>query len=106
MADANIALSRASIPLNQSRLDIPAEMAAFLPFRTTESIVHPASRKRLGGVVSAKFDIFLRQCDGQPIWIKAVETLDEAKRQLRELSKESPGEYFIFNAIHGRVVVN
>jgi len=56
--------------------------------------------------VSAKFDIFLRQCDGQPIWIKAVETLDEAKRQLRELSKESPGEYFIFNAIHGRVVVN
>ena len=54
----------------------------------------------------AKFDIFVRQADGQPIWIRAVESLEEAKRQLKELSSQRPGDYFIFNAISGQVVGN
>ncbi|HUL35689.1 MAG TPA: hypothetical protein VL128_17535 [Candidatus Eisenbacteria bacterium] len=56
--------------------------------------------------MSAKFDIFMQLSDGQPIWIKAVESLEEAKRQLTELSEKTPGEYFIFNANSGQVIVS
>jgi hypothetical protein len=51
-----------------------------------------------------KFDIFMKLPDGQPIWIKAVESLEEAKRQLGQIAVETPGEYFIFNARNGRIV--
>lgn len=53
----------------------------------------------------AKFDIFMRLPDGHPIWVKAVGTLEEAKKQLAELSNRTPGEYFIFNTLSGRVVL-
>ena len=55
--------------------------------------------------MSAKFDIFLRLPDGHPIWIRAVESLEEAKRQLILLNNSTPGEYFIFNALSGQVVL-
>lgn len=55
--------------------------------------------------MSAKFDIFMRQSDGQPVWIKAVESLEEAKRQLMELNDRAPAEYFVFSAISGKVVL-
>ena len=54
--------------------------------------------------MSAKFDIFLRQSDGHPIWVKAVDTLDEARRQIVALAEATPGDYFIFNAISGQVI--
>lgn len=54
----------------------------------------------------AKFDIFMRLSDGQPIWIKAVESLEEAKKQLTELSERTPGEYFVFNAMNGKVILS
>jgi hypothetical protein len=55
--------------------------------------------------ISAKFDIFLRLSDGQPIWIKSVESLEEAERQLARMAADSPGNYFIFNAANGQVTV-
>lgn len=54
--------------------------------------------------MSAKFDIFKRLPDGQPIWIKAVESLEEAKRHVAQIAAISPGDYFIFNAGEGRVM--
>jgi hypothetical protein len=54
--------------------------------------------------MSAKFDIFKRLPDGHPVWVKAVESLEEAKRQLTHIAETSPGEYFIFNAREGRVI--
>lgn len=54
--------------------------------------------------MSAKFDIFMRLPDGHPIWIKAVESLEEARRQLHQLSEQDPGEYFIFNALNGQKI--
>jgi hypothetical protein len=61
-------------------------------------------RKKKEEAMSAKFDIFKRLSDGQPIWVKAVESLEEARKQLTELSEKTPGEYFIFNAISGQVI--
>jgi hypothetical protein len=54
--------------------------------------------------MSAKFDIFKRLPDGQPIWIKAVESLEEARRQLIQIATTSPGDYFIYNTRDGRVI--
>jgi hypothetical protein len=54
--------------------------------------------------VDAKLDIFKRLPDGHPIWVKAVEGLEEAKRQLTELASENPGTYFIFNTRSGLVI--
>jgi hypothetical protein len=54
--------------------------------------------------VSAKFDIFRRLPDGNPMWIKAVESLEEARRQLIQMSEKDPGEYFIFNTLNGQTL--
>jgi hypothetical protein len=53
----------------------------------------------------AMFDIFMRLPDGQPVWIKAVHTLEEAELQLAQLAAKSPGDYFIFNVHNGQVTV-
>ena len=54
--------------------------------------------------MGAKFDIFKKLPDGQPIWIKAVEGLEEAKRQVAELAAICPGSYFIFSTTNSRVI--
>jgi hypothetical protein len=55
--------------------------------------------------MDAKFDIFKKLPDGHPIWIKAVEGLEEARNQLDQMSQTAPGEYFIFNTRSGQIVV-
>ena len=55
-------------------------------------------------VMEGKFDIFKKLPDGHPIWVKAVVGLDEARRQLDQMTRTAPGEYFIFNTRNGRVV--
>jgi len=52
----------------------------------------------------ANFDIFLRLPDGQPVWIKAVDSLEEAGRQLAEIKARLPGEYFIFDASNSQML--
>ena len=54
--------------------------------------------------MDAKFDIFRKLPDGQPLWVKAVDGLEEAKSQLACLAASSPGEYFIFSARNGCIV--
>ncbi len=52
----------------------------------------------------AMFDIFMRLPDGQPVWIKAVNTLEQAEREVAQLAAKSPGDYFIFNVNSGQVL--
>jgi len=54
--------------------------------------------------MDAKFDIFKRLPDGQPLWVRAVEGLEEAKRQLIQMALASPGDYFIYNTRSGEVI--
>jgi len=79
-----------------------AGLAWTLPFLVAAI---PAQAVLGGGTLNAKFDIFVRQSDGQPIWVKAVETLEEAKQQVASMAQTVPGDYFIFNAMSGRVIV-
>ena len=54
--------------------------------------------------MGAKFDIFKKLPDGHPLWVKAVDGLEEARAQLACLAASSPGEYFIYSLRTGRVV--
>lgn len=54
--------------------------------------------------MNGKFDIFLKLPDGQPVWIKAVESLEEARHQIAKFATEVPGDYFIFNARNGQML--
>jgi hypothetical protein len=54
--------------------------------------------------MDAKFDILKKLPDGHPIWVKAVDGLEEAKNQLARLAVSSPGEYFIYSARNGGIV--
>jgi hypothetical protein len=50
-----------------------------------------------GAAMGAKFDIFKKLRDGHPLWVKAVDGLEEARAQLARLAASSPGEYFIYS---------
>jgi hypothetical protein len=54
--------------------------------------------------MDAKFDIFKKLPDGYPLWVKAVDGLEEAKAQLARLAASSPGEYFIYSVRNGSVI--
>jgi hypothetical protein len=78
---------------------IPREMDLCLPY--------PRETRTLGEatMIGTTLDIFRKLPDGQPMWIKAVEGLNEANRQVSELAKLSPGDYFIFDTRTSRVIV-
>jgi hypothetical protein len=54
--------------------------------------------------MGTKFDIFKKLPDGHPLWVKAVDGLEEAQAQLARLAVNSPGEYFIYSLRNGCVV--
>jgi hypothetical protein len=47
--------------------------------------------------VRFKFDIFERLRDGTPLWIAAVEGLEEARNQMKLLAVVGPGDYLIYS---------
>ena len=50
------------------------------------------------------FDIFATLPDGSPLWLEAVEGLDEARERLSGLVQTRPGAYFIYSEKTGGVV--
>jgi len=54
--------------------------------------------------MDTRFDIFKRLPDGDPLWVKAVDGLEEAMAQLARLAASTPGEYFIYSVKQGRVL--
>jgi hypothetical protein len=48
--------------------------------------------------VSYKLDIFQKLGDGQLLWLKTVEGVEEAQAQLRQIAEKNPGNYFIYDA--------
>ena len=78
-------------------------MATRLP-SSPSAISIAAKETDSGGTMGAKFDIFKRLPDGHPLWVKAVEGLEEAKAQLRGLMASSPGDYFIYSVRNACVI--
>lgn len=58
----------------------------------------------LGESMGAKFDIFKKLPDGHPLWVKAVDGIEEARAQLARLAANSPDEYFIYSVHDGCVM--
>lgn len=51
-----------------------------------------------------KVDIFKKLPDGKMVWVRAVESVAEAKVQLRRLEYINPGDYFIYDNRCGGVM--
>jgi hypothetical protein len=51
-----------------------------------------------------KVDIFKKLPDGQMVWVRAVESMDEARVQLKRLEYINPGEYFIYDNRFGGII--
>jgi hypothetical protein len=54
--------------------------------------------------MNEKFDIFKRLPDGNPLWVRAVEGLVEAKKQLAQIAEVAPGEYFLYESPTGKII--
>jgi hypothetical protein len=50
------------------------------------------------------FDIFATLPDGSPLWLEAVEGLNQARERLSGLMQARPGSYFIYSEKTGGVV--
>ena len=61
-------------------------------------------RRREGDGMAPMFDIFATLPDGSPLWLEAVEGLDEARQRLSRLAQARPGIYFIYSEKTGGVV--
>jgi hypothetical protein len=48
-------------------------------------------------MVVSPFDILRRHANGSFIWLESAPDLAAAQARMRELSVESPGEYFVFD---------
>jgi hypothetical protein len=47
---------------------------------------------------SSPLDIFKKDAHGNPVWIDAVQDLDDARNRLSQLAVAAhPGEYFVFD---------
>jgi hypothetical protein len=55
------------------------------------------------GQLGTTFDIFKRLSDGDPLWVAAIEGLEQAKKQTNRLAGIEPGEYFVFSQKKGIV---
>jgi hypothetical protein len=51
-----------------------------------------------------QLDIFQKTAEGQPIWVKAVEGIDAARRYLFSLPASSRDEYFVFDVRANKTV--
>ena len=49
------------------------------------------------------FAIFTMLPDGQPFWIESVENLEDARKRLREVARNAPGDSFIYSEKSGVV---
>jgi hypothetical protein len=52
------------------------------------------------------YDIFRELAETGPIWIEAVQGLDQAKARLTELLEARPGNYFIFDPLAAKVIAS
>jgi hypothetical protein len=55
--------------------------------------------------LNATYDIFRAHPDKGPIWVEAVQGLENARARLMKLLETRPGNYFVYDSITSKVVV-
>jgi len=58
----------------------------------------------LGVKMTRIVDIFAKLPDGSPMWIEAVEGIENARARIRELNQIAPRNYFLFLEQNGKVL--
>ena len=58
---------------------------------------------RKEGQLDTTFDIFKRLSDGDPLWVVAIQGLEQATEQTNRLASIEPGEYFVYSQRKGIV---
>jgi hypothetical protein len=53
---------------------------------------------------SLPYDIFRKDHFGEPVWLEAVESFEEAKRRVIDLAARTPGQYMVFCQNNQQVV--
>jgi len=56
--------------------------------------------------MNESYDIFRNLADTGPIWIEAVQGLENARARLTELVEAHPGNYFIFDPLAAKVIAS
>lgn len=46
--------------------------------------------------MKSAYDIFRKDLLGTPVWMESVQDMETARLRVSELSRRSPGEYFVF----------
>jgi hypothetical protein len=55
-------------------------------------------------IMTVTYDIFRKLPAGEPVWVEAVQGLEDAKSRLQELATVRPGDYYIYDLGHERIV--
>lgn len=50
------------------------------------------------------YDIFRKLPAGEPLWVEAVQGLEDAQSRLRELVAIKPGDYYVYDLGRERIV--
>jgi hypothetical protein len=50
------------------------------------------------------YDIFMKLPDGSPLWLEAVQGLDQARSRLASLARSSEGDYFVYSEKSGGII--
>jgi hypothetical protein len=50
------------------------------------------------------YDIFRKFAQDGPVWIETVQGIEKCKSRMLDLVQRNPGEYFVFDPVHSRVV--
>jgi hypothetical protein len=56
------------------------------------------------GIMTVTYDIFRKLPAGEPVWVEAVQGLEDAKSRLSELVTVRPGDYYIYDLGRERIV--
>jgi hypothetical protein len=75
-----------------------SELAA----RSVPKNTHPNAAGR--DIMIVTYDIFRKLPAGEPVWVEAVQGLEDAQSRLRELVAVRPGDYYIYDLGRERIV--
>jgi hypothetical protein len=84
--------------------DFDGRMASEMHNCRLEVVLHDSNSFWKGHEMEPTYDIFKRRDDGYPLWITAVETLEEDRERTTSYALVVPGEYFIYSQGEGIIL--
>jgi hypothetical protein len=75
------------------------------PRRFDKAVLNRASEKMsYRSQMNQMFDIFTTLPNGRPLWVECIEGVEEARKRMKSLATNRPGDYFIYCEKSGGVI--